>query len=86
MSLETKVIKSRLGLLNLAEELGNVSRACKYLGYGRETLFRYKDLFAEGGQEALKDTNCRVPNVKNRIEPHIEERVVAFAIKFPAFG
>ncbi|PKR33559.1 helix-turn-helix domain-containing protein, partial [Elizabethkingia anophelis] len=50
MSLETKVIKSRLGLLSLAEELGNVSRACKYLGYSRETFYRYKDLFAEGGE------------------------------------
>lgn len=86
MSLETKVIKSRLGLLSLAEELGNVSRACKYLGYSRETFYRYKDLFAEGGEQALKDMNRRVPNVKNRIEAHIEERVVAFAIENPAFG
>lgn len=86
MSLETKVIKSRLGLLSLAEELGNISRACKYLGYSRETFYRYKDLFAEGGEQALKDMNRRVPNVKNRIEAHIEERVVAFAIENPAFG
>ena len=86
MSLETKVIKSRLGLLSLAEELGNVSRACKYLGYSRETFYRYKDLFAEGGEAALRDMNRRVPNVKNRIEAHIEERVVAFAIENPAFG
>lgn len=86
MSLETKVIKSRLGLLSLAEELGNVSRACKYLGYSRETFYRYKDLFDEGGEQALKDMNRRVPNVKNRIEGHIEERVVAFAIENPAFG
>ncbi|MBB4038369.1 transposase InsO family protein [Dysgonomonas hofstadii] len=86
MSLETKVIKSRLGLLSLAEELGNVSRACKYLGYSRETFYRYKDLFDEGGEQALKDMNRRVPNVKNRIEAHVEERVVAFAIENPAFG
>ncbi|MDH6303354.1 hypothetical protein M2459_000712 [Parabacteroides sp. PF5-5] len=86
MSLETKVIKSRLGLLSLAEELGNVSRACKYLGYSRETFYRYKDLFAEGGEAALRDMNRRVPNIKNRIEAHIEERVVAFAIENPAFG
>ena len=86
MSLETKVIKSRLGLLSLAEELGNVSRACKYLGYSRETFYRYKDLFAQGGEQALKDMNRRVPNVKNRIEAHIEERVVGFAIENPAFG
>lgn len=86
MSLETKVIKSRLGLLGLAEELGNVSRACKYLGYSRDTFYRYKELFAEGGEQALRDMNRRVPNVKNRIEAHIEERVVAFAIENPAFG
>ena len=86
MSLETKVIKSRLGLLSLAEELGNVSRACKYLGYSRETFYRYKELFEDGGEQALKDMNRRVPNVKNRIEAHIEDRVVAFAIENPAFG
>jgi transposase InsO family protein len=86
MSLETKVIKSRLGLLGLAEELGNVSRACKYLGYSRDTFYRYKELFDEGGEEALKDMNRRVPNVKNRTEPQVEERVVSFAIENPAFG
>ncbi len=86
MSLETKVIKSRLGLLGLAEELGNVSRACKYLGYSRDTFYRYKELFEEGGEDALKDMNRRVANVKNRTEPHIEERVVSFAIEHPAFG
>ena len=77
MSLETKVIKSRLGLLGLAEELGNVSRACKYLGYSRDTFYRYKELFEEGGENALRDMSRRRPNVKNRIEAHIEERVVA---------
>lgn len=86
MNVETKVIKSRLGLLNLAEELGNVSLACKYLGYSRDTFYRYKELFSEGGEEALREMSRKKPNVKNRIEAHIEERVVAFAIENPAFG
>jgi ACT domain-containing protein len=76
MNVETKVIKSRLGLLNLAEELGNVSLACKYLGYSRDTFYRYKDLFSEGGEEALREMSRKKPNIKNRIEAHIEERVV----------
>ena len=86
MNVETKVIKSRLGLLNLAEELGNVSLACKYLGYSRDTFYRYKELFSEGGQEALREMSRKKPNIKNRIEAHIEERVVCFAIEHPAFG
>lgn len=86
MNVETKLIKSRLGLLGLAEELGNVSRACKYLGYSRDTFYRYKDLFEAGGEEGLRELSRRKPNVKNRIEQHIEERVVKFAIEHPAFG
>lgn len=86
MNVETKVIKSRLGLLNLAEELGNVSLACKYLGYSRDTFYRYKDLFSEGGEEALREMSRKKANIKNRIDTHIEERVVSFAIECPAFG
>ncbi len=86
MNVEIKVIKSRLGLLNLAEELGNVWLACKYLGYSRDTFYRYKELFSEGGQEALREMSRKKPNIKNRIEAHIEERVVCFAIEHPAFG
>ena len=37
------IIKHKLGLLNLAEELGNVSKACKIMGLSRDTFYRYKD-------------------------------------------
>ena len=86
MNIETKVIKSRLGLLNLAEELGNVSLACKYLGYSRDTFYRYKELVETGGEEALREMNRKKPNIQNRIEARIEDRVVGFAIAHPAFG
>jgi transposase InsO family protein len=86
MNVETKVIKSRLGLLNLAEELGNVSLGCKYLGYSRDTFYRYKELVETGGEEALREMNRKKPNIRNRIETRIEERVVSFAIDHPAFG
>jgi hypothetical protein len=85
MNVETKLIKSKLGLLGLAEELGNVSLACKYLGYSGDTFYRYKELFAEGG-EALREMSRQQPNVKNRSEQEIEKRVLSFAIEHPAFG
>jgi hypothetical protein len=75
MNVETKLIKSRLGLLGLAEELGNVSLACKYLGYSRDTFYPYKELFAEGGEEALREMSRKKPNVKNRIEQEIERLI-----------
>lgn len=83
---ESKLIKSKLGLLQLAEQLGNVSTACKYLGYSRDTFYRYKELFEEGGEIALKELSRRKPNVKNRTSPEIEERVVSYAIENPAYG
>ncbi len=37
-----KIIKHKTGLLNLAEELGNVSKACQVMGMSRDTFYRYK--------------------------------------------
>ena len=86
MNSETKLIKNKLGLLKLAEELGNVSQACKYLGYSRDTFYRYRELVETGGELALKEISRRKPIIKNRIEQEIEDRVVAFATDKPAFG
>ncbi len=47
------IIKHKVGLLNLAEELGNVSKACQVMGVSRDTFYRYQELVDEGGLEAL---------------------------------
>lgn len=85
-SLAQNVIKHKVGLLNLAAEPGNVSRACKVMGVWRDTFYRYQSARAEGGLEALLDANRKKPNLRNRIEPAIEEAVAAFALEQPAFG
>ena len=81
-----KIIKNKIGLLNFAEELGNVSRACKVMGYSRDTFYRYKAAKEEGGIEALFDANRRKPNLKNRVDDLTERHVVNMAFEFPAFG
>lgn len=48
-----KVIKNKVGLLNLASELANVSKACKVMGFSRETFYRYQKAVNEGGVDAL---------------------------------
>lgn len=86
MKTETKVIKTKVGLLKLAEHLGNVSQACKVFGYSRDSFYRYKQLYDEGGEMALAELSRKKPNPKNRIDPAIEERVVAQALENPALG
>ncbi len=81
-----KIIKHKVGLLNLAEELGNVSKACKVMGLSRDTFYRYKAAVEDGGVEALFDKTRKKPNHKNRVESEIEEIVVQYAIEYPAHG
>ena len=82
----SKIIKHKVGLLNLAEALGNVSRACKVMGLFRDTFYRYKAAVDEGGVEALFNKSRRQPNHKNRVESTIEDAVVKYALEHPAHG
>lgn len=82
----TKIIKHKTGLLNLAEELGNVSKACQVMGYSRDTFYRYKSALEEGGVEALLERTRRKPNMANRVDDATEQAVIDSATDFPAYG
>ncbi|OAQ20925.1 ISSod13, transposase [Thermosulfurimonas dismutans] len=86
MTTQEKLIKNKLGLLELAAYLKNVSEACRVMGFSRDTFYRIKKAYEEGGIEALYEKSRRKPNFKNRVSEEVERAVVELALEDPSLG
>jgi transposase len=73
-------------MLKLAQKLGNASEACKVFGYSRDSFYRFKEAYENGGDDAFREISKKKPNPKNRADPDIEKAILDMAFKQPAYG
>jgi transposase InsO family protein len=87
MTAQEQIIKRKLSLLQLAEELGNVSKACDIMGYHRDSFYEIRRAFQIGGTAALVESRRGPRNPHpNRVSEEIENAILDYSLKCPTHG
>lgn len=87
MTALTESTRRKLSLLQLAEELGNVSKACQIMGYHRDTFYEVRRAFQVGGVAALiEKKRGPIGPHPNRVPPEVEEKILDYALEHPTHG
>ncbi|WP_028762934.1 helix-turn-helix domain-containing protein [Shewanella colwelliana] len=86
MSAKNNEIRSKLALLQLATELGSISKACEIMGYSRDSYYRFKKQYETVGERGLKNLSRKKPAMKNRVSQEVEDQVIEIALDYPNYG
>jgi transposase InsO family protein len=86
MSTTEKLIKARMGMLALAEQLNNVSAACRRAGISRSHYYEIKEAFEKFGAEGLAPQAKRKPRMPNQTPPELEAQIVEMTGRYPTYS
>lgn len=86
MTQQQYIIKRKLNIVELSEQLGNISEACRKLGVSRQHYYDIKSALEENGVQGLLEKARTNPRIRNRVAPEIEERVLDYSLENPTHG
>lgn len=86
MTQQQYIIKRKLNILELSEQLGNVSEACRRLGVSRQHYYDIKAALEDEGIEGLLEKSRNKPRIGNRVPAAIEERILGYCLEYPTHG
>jgi len=87
LTVSQKAARRKLNLLQIAQELGNVSQACKIIGYSREQFYEIRRNFQTFGAEGLLEkSRGAVGPHPNRASEEQEKAVLDYCLEFPTHG
>lgn len=83
MSTREPLVKARLGMRVMADELKNLAKACKLAGGCRSRVYEIKKAYATFGKEGLAPQHRRRPRLPNPTPPELERRILAMTEQYP---
>ena len=86
MTQQQYIIHRKMNIVQLSEQLGNISEACRKLGISRQHYYDIKTALQEEGVEGLLEKARTNPRIRNRVAPEIEERILQYALEYPTHG
>jgi transposase InsO family protein len=86
MTAQKKLAQKRLTLLQLAETLGNVSKACRMHKVSRSQFYEYKRAFQEFGMNGLIDRPPIPGSHPNELSDETKKKIIELSLEHPAFG
>lgn len=86
MTARERLIKARMGMLALAEQLQNISAACKRAGISRSHFYEIKTAFEKYGAEGLAPHERRRPRMPNETPPELVDKILEMTARFPTYS
>lgn len=86
MDTREKLISARVGMLALADELQNISRACQVAGISRSHFYEIKTAFEKYGRDGLAPQVRRRPRMPNETPVELVQRILQMTLEFPTYS